>query len=147
MLQLPSLSLDLSFGRRRGGTTDVVGLDVQPGLVAAVKVRVNGSIRAERAVVKPLEPDTMREGEVVDGEALTEALRELFAEGGLGKRVRLGIANQRSVMRTIELPPVTDRKELAAAVAFQAQDEVPMPLLATSLELVQRPGGGSVPFA
>jgi type IV pilus assembly protein PilM len=128
MLQLPSLSLDLSFGRRRGGTSDIVGLDVQPGLGAAVKVRVNGSIRAERAVVKPLDADVIREGEVVDVEALSEALRELFAEGGLGKRVRLGIANQRSVMRTIELPPVTDRKELAAAVAFQAQDEVPMPL-------------------
>jgi type IV pilus assembly protein PilM len=120
--------LDLRFGRRRAGTTDVVGLDVQPGLAAAVKVRVNGSIRAERAVVKPLDADMIREGEVVDVEALSEALRELFAEGGLGKRVRLGIANQRSVMRTIELPPVTDRKELAAAVAFQAQDEVPMPL-------------------
>jgi type IV pilus assembly protein PilM len=128
MLQLPSLSLDLGLGRRRGGTTDVVGLDVQPGLAAAVKVRVNGSIRAERAVVRPLDADTVREGEVVDVEALGEALRELFAEGGLGKRVRLGIANQRSVMRTIELPPVTDRKELAAAVAFQAQDQVPMPL-------------------
>ncbi|HEY2181776.1 MAG TPA: pilus assembly protein PilM [Solirubrobacteraceae bacterium] len=127
MLQLPSLSLDLNLGRRRAAT-DVVGLDVQPGLVAAVKVRVNGSIRAERAVVKPLDADVIREGEVVDVEALGEALRELFAEGGLDKRVRLGIANQRSVMRTIELPPVTDRKELAAAVAFQAQDEVPMPL-------------------
>ena len=31
-------------------------------------------------------------------------------------------------MRTLELPPVTDRKELAAAVSFQAQDQVPMPL-------------------
>jgi type IV pilus assembly protein PilM len=128
MLQLPSLSLDLNFGRRRGGTRDVVGLDVQPGFAAAVKVRVNGSIRAERAVVKQLDGETMREGEVVDVEALTQALHELFAEGDLGKHVRLGIANQRSVMRTIELPPVTDRKELAAAVAFQAQDQVPMPL-------------------
>jgi type IV pilus assembly protein PilM len=108
--------------------SDVVGLDVQPGLAAAVKVRVNGSIRAEYAAVKPLDAETMREGEVVDVEALGQALRELFADGGLGKRVRLGIANQRSVMRTIELPPVTDRKELAAAVAFQAQDQVPMPL-------------------
>jgi type IV pilus assembly protein PilM len=32
------------------------------------------------------------------------------------------------VLRTLELPPVTDRKELAAAVGFQAQDQVPMPL-------------------
>jgi type IV pilus assembly protein PilM len=46
----------------------------------------------------------------------------------LSKHVRLGIANQRTVMRTLELPPVTDRKELAAAVRFLAQDQVPMPL-------------------
>ena len=32
------------------------------------------------------------------------------------------------MLRTLELPPVTDRKELAAAVNFQAQDQVPMPL-------------------
>ena len=31
-------------------------------------------------------------------------------------------------MRTIELPPIEDRKELDAAVRFQAQDEIPMPL-------------------
>ena len=42
--------------------------------------------------------------------------------------MRVGVANQRTVLRTLELPPVTDRKELAAAVDFQAQDQVPMPL-------------------
>jgi type IV pilus assembly protein PilM len=128
MLQLPSLTFDISALGRRRGTADVVGLDVQPGLVAAVKARVDGSIRAERAAVKPLDADVIREGEVVDVDALGESLRELFADGGLGKRVRLGIASQRSVMRTLDLPPVTDRKELATAVAFQAQDQVPMPL-------------------
>ena len=42
--------------------------------------------------------------------------------------MRVGIANQRTVLRTLELPPVTDAKELAAAVNFQAQEQVPMPL-------------------
>ena len=70
----------------------------------------------------------MRDGEVIDEVALAEALRELFAEHNLGKRVRVGVANQRTVLRTLELPPVTDQKELAAAVTFQAQDQVPMPL-------------------
>ena len=135
MLQLPSIKTpsiklpSVGFGLpRRRSASDLVGLDIQPGLVAAVKVRVNGSIRAERAAAQPLDADTVREGEVVDPEALTEALRELFSAGTLGKRVRVGIANQRTVMRTLELPPVTDRKELAAAVRFQAQDQVPMPL-------------------
>ncbi|HMH47075.1 MAG TPA: pilus assembly protein PilM [Solirubrobacteraceae bacterium] len=116
----------MKLGRRAGA--DVVGLDIQPGLIAAVKARVNGSILAERAAALPLSSDTVREGEVVDQAALSDALRELFAENKLGKRVRVGIANQRTVMRTLELPPVTDRKELAAAVRFLAQDQVPMPL-------------------
>src|SRR6202008_377724 len=78
--------------------------------------------------------------------ALAEALKELFAEHNLGKRVRVGVANQRTVMRTIELPPVTDRKELAAAVQFQAQDQVPMPLANAVLDfhplgIVDTPGG------
>jgi type IV pilus assembly protein PilM len=70
----------------------------------------------------------MREGEVVDEGALAETLRELFGDSRLSKRVRLGVANQRTVLRTLDLPPVTDRKELDAAVRFQAQDQVPMPL-------------------
>jgi type IV pilus assembly protein PilM len=121
----PSLR-GLSAGRRAGA--DVIGLDIQPGFVAAVKARVNGSIAAERAAAVPLAADTMRDGEVFDEDALAAALRELFADAKLPKRVRIGVANQRTVLRTLELPPVTDEKELAAAVSFQAQDQVPMPL-------------------
>jgi len=105
-----------------------VGLDIQPGFVAAVQARVNGSIVIERAAALPLPADSVRDGEVTDEVALGAVLRELFAQSGLSKRVRLGVANQRTVLRTLELPPVSDQKELAAAVSFQAQDQVPMPL-------------------
>jgi len=125
-LPAPNLKLGLSLGRRSGA--DVVGLDIQPGFIAAARVRVNGTIAAERAATIALPADAMRDGEVLDQDALCNALRELFADGGLGKRVRIGVANQRTVLRILELPPVTDHKELAAAVTFQAQDQVPMPL-------------------
>jgi type IV pilus assembly protein PilM len=126
-MRLPSLNMNLNapLGRR---STTLIGLDIQPGFVAAVEARVNGTIVAERAAVLPLAADTVRDGEVADDGALTEVLRRLFAESGLPKRVRVGVANQRTVLRTLELPPLTDHKELAAAVAFQAQDQVPMPL-------------------
>jgi type IV pilus assembly protein PilM len=96
--------------------------------VAAVKARVNGSIAAERAAALPLPADVVRDGEVMDQDVVADVLRELFSASGLGKRVRVGVANQRTVLRTLELPPITDRKELAAAVNFQAQEQVPMPL-------------------
>src|SRR6202022_854711 len=63
-----------------------------------------------------------------DAAALSQVLRTLFQRSRLGKRVRVGVANQRTVMRTLELPPISDSKELAAAVRFQAADQVPMPL-------------------
>ena len=120
------MKLNLNLGRRSG--TDLVGLDIQPGFVAAVQARVNGSIIAERAALLPLAADAVRDGEVADVDALSDVLRELFAGSGLGKHVRVGIANQRTVLRTLELPPLTDQKELATAVSFQAQDQIPMPL-------------------
>jgi type IV pilus assembly protein PilM len=134
---MPTLSalmpnLNISLGRRGGA--DVVGLDIQPGYVAAVQAHVNGGIVVERAAGAPLPPDAVREGEVLDERALGDALEELFGDSGLGKRVRIGLANQRTVLRTLELPPVTDRKELAAAVRFQAEDQVPMPLASAVLD-------------
>ena len=140
-----SLLLNLKLGSVALGA-DVIGLDIQPGFVAAVEAKVNGAILAERAAALPLSGDTVREGEVIDEEVLARTLRELFDDGGLGKRVRIGVANQRTVMRTLELPPVTDRKELAAAVRFQAQDQIPMPLDDAVLDfhplgVVDTPGG------
>jgi type IV pilus assembly protein PilM len=120
------MKLPLSFGR--SSSEELVGLDIQPGFVAAVQARINGSIVAERVAALPLPADSMRDGEVMDEDAVSETLRELFEGSGLSKQVRVGVANQRTVLRTLELPPVTDQKELAAAVNFQAQDQVPMPL-------------------
>lgn len=117
----------MSFRRSSGGA-DLVGLDIQPGYVAAVQAQVNGSIVLRHAAAAPLAADTIREGEVLDEGLLTETLREVFRDEHLGKRVRIGVANQRTVLRVLELPPVTDRKELDAAVRFQAEDQIPMPL-------------------
>lgn len=143
-LALANPELKLSRSRSRG--TTLVGLDIQPGYVSAVQARVNGSILVQRAAGAPLPPDTVREGEVLDGGVLADTLRELFEQSRLDKRVRVGVANQRTVLRTMELPPLTDRKELATAVRFQAEDQMPMPLDNAVLDfhplgVIDTPGG------
>jgi type IV pilus assembly protein PilM len=113
----------------------VVGLDIEPSAVTAAQVSVNGSISIDRAATVPLEPGIVRDGEVADVDGLAEALRTLYRENkGLDKRVRIGIANAKIVVRTLELPPIADRKELETAVRFQAQDQIPMPLDAAVLD-------------
>src|SRR5579884_1049660 len=112
----------------RTSTKPVVGLNIEPGYVAAVQVSVNGRPSIERAATAVLEPGVVRDGEVVDVEGLSAALRDLFREHKLPKRVRLGVANQRIVVRTMDLPPLEDPKELETAARFSAQDHIPMPL-------------------
>ena len=113
----------------------IIGLDIEPGSVAAAQVVVNGTVAVERAVSAPLEPGVVRDGEVAHPEGLSEVLRELWAaHKGLDKRVRIGVANQRIVMRTLDLPPVDNAKDLAAAVRFSAQDALPMPLNSAVLD-------------
>ena len=78
--------------------------------------------------IAPLAPEVFHDGEVADPAALAEVLRALFAEHKLSRRVRLGIANQWVVVRTLRLPVIDDPNELDAAVRFQAQEQIPMPL-------------------
>jgi len=116
-----------------GSNKAIVGLDIQPGYVAAVEA-VPGGVSVDRAAYAPLAPGVVRDGEVIDVDTLSEVLRAMFTEHKLGKHVRLGVANQRIVMRTVNLPPLSDEKQIASAVRFQAQDHIPMPLDQAVLE-------------
>src|SRR5438309_2243514 len=131
------------MGYAKGKT--VVGLDIEPGYVAAVETRP-GQVTVERAASAQLPAGIVRDGEVVDVDTLASSLRHLFAAHKLGKRVRLGVANQRIVMRTLDLPPLKGAKEISSAIRFQAPDHIPMPLEQAVLEhhslgIVETPEG------
>jgi type IV pilus assembly protein PilM len=49
-------------------------------------------------------------------------------EHGFGKNVWLGVANQQIAVRSLDIPPIEDDAERAAAVRFQASEAVAMPL-------------------
>jgi type IV pilus assembly protein PilM len=119
---------------RQKTSTGLVGLDIEAGSVAATEVTVNGSVQVKAAAVEPLDPGAFREGGIVNPDALADALKELFSKHKLSKRVRIGIGNPGVVVRTMRLPAIEDPKELAAAVSFQAQEEIPMPLDQAVLE-------------
>jgi len=124
----PELSLP-SFGRKKDAGGVVVGLEIEAGSVAAVEARLDDGVpRVVRAGVQPLAPEAFRDGEVAEPEAVAAALRTLFDEHGINRKVRLGIANQRLVARTLRLPAIEDPAELDAAVRFSAQEQIAMPL-------------------
>src|SRR5690348_12544639 len=94
--------------KRLTGEGPVVGLEIEAGSVAAAQL--SGGVVA--AGVEPLPAEAYRDGEVVDPGSVTEAVRSLFAAHKLNRRVRLGIANQRVVARTLRLPAIEDPGQL-----------------------------------
>ena len=122
--------------KRRRQPTSLVGLELDPSHIAAAEVAVNGSISVIRGAVAPLRPGVLRDGEASDPAALAEALRELFDANDLPRRVRLGIANQRIVVRSLDLPVQPDSRGLEASVLSVAPDHIPMPMDEAVLDYV-----------
>jgi type IV pilus assembly protein PilM len=129
----PRVPFSMRFAKGKK-TSAVVGLDIEAGSVAATELQLNGSATVKAAAVAPLPPGAFGEGEVVDPEMLAATLKSLFSANKLAKQVRLGVGNQRIVVRTLRLPAIEDPKELEAAVRFQAQEQMPMPLDQAVLE-------------
>jgi type IV pilus assembly protein PilM len=106
-----------------------IGLDIGTSVVRAVELSLGrNGITLERFGQLVLPPDAVDDGQVVDPEAVAKALRKLWSATKLShKRVVLGVANQRVIVRQLELPWL-QRSELAASLPFQVQDLLPMPV-------------------
>jgi type IV pilus assembly protein PilM len=121
-----SKSRSASIKRSSGNV--VAGLHLEQSEVIAAVARVDGGLGVQRAAAADLPLGVVRDGEVIDPESLGIVLKRLFAEHRLPKRVRVGIANQRTIMRTIDLPPLEREAEIAAAVRMHAPEHIAMPL-------------------
>ena len=78
---------------------------------------------------------TVREGEVLDVPGTAAAIKELMASAGIKrKKVWLGIANQRVVVRQVDLPWV-EEKELKSSLRYQVQDFIPIPVEEAELDV------------
>ena len=116
---------------RKNSSGGSIGLDIDGRYLAAAQV---GHGRVIRAASQELPTGLVRDGEVVDRDALANALKSFVQAAGLPKSVRLGVANQQIVVRVIELPRIEDAKQRDAAVRFQAADAIAMPLDETVLD-------------
>lgn len=132
-MAVPSLRAPRLTLTRSRKTTIPVGVDLDDRSIAATAV-VAGRVIAANTGVGALAPGAVNEGEVTDVHAVAAALRQLFSAHDLPKQVRLAIANQRVAFRTIRLPVIENPEHLRAAVRFQAQAEIPMPLESAVLD-------------
>jgi type IV pilus assembly protein PilM len=116
--------------------TSSVGIDIgtRTITVAEVKQGKDGAQVTNFGGVE-LPQDAVREGEILDPDAVAEALRELLGSAKVSsKRVWLGVANQRVVVRQVELPWM-EEKELRESLRFQVQEYIPIPVEEAELDV------------
>jgi len=105
-----------------------VGLDIGTTGVRAAEISLGRGGSLEHFGQVALPTGAVVGGEVVDEEAVAAALRRLWKEAGFStKKVALGVANQKVVVRQIDLIWM-ERDQLQKALAFQVQDHIPMPV-------------------
>jgi type IV pilus assembly protein PilM len=106
-----------------------IGLDIGTSAVRAAELSVSrGSITLQRFGQVALPIGAVSDGEVVDQRVVGEALRQLWSQAKFShKNVALGVANQKVVVRQVDLPGM-DEAELRRALALQVQDFIPIPV-------------------
>ncbi|MCE5190181.1 MAG: pilus assembly protein PilM [Actinomycetia bacterium] len=113
----------LSFG----SSSSPVGLDIGTDHVRAVQLRSAGAgfaLTGYGTVEVPM--GAVVEGEIVDVDAVSSVIREVWRRSGVrGKDASIGVANQKVIVRLIDLP-FMEHTELAGAIQYQAQDYIPM---------------------
>jgi type IV pilus assembly protein PilM len=123
-----------SVGRSGGGS---IGLDIDRGALKAVQLsEVGGGYELRHVGYHRLPPGAVVEGEVADPELLGAEIREFWSTHSFKSRsVILGVANQRVVVRLLNLPRM-EEGDLKSAINFEAQDHIPMSLEQAVLDYV-----------
>jgi type IV pilus assembly protein PilM len=116
--------------------SNAVGIDIgtRTITVAEVKAAKGGTTVTNFGGVE-LPKDAVREGEILDHAAVTEALKELVASAKVSsKKVWLGVSNQRVVVRQVDLPWM-EEKELRESLRYQIQEYIPIPVEEAELDV------------
>ncbi len=112
-----------------GSKQSPIGLDLGRTSITAARLRYQtGGSQLLQTALDSLPEGLIEEGEVRDVEALAFAIKEFWKTHKIkGRKVSLGLANQKVVVRTFEFPLLAE-KELRSAIEFQAQDYIPIPV-------------------
>lgn len=108
----------------------IVGVDIGTDSVRAVEVMNARS--AKPIVVRyhelPLPEGAVKNGEVIEANTVAAVLKQLWSTAGFKSRdVVLGVGNSKVLVRDLTVPRLS-RKDIRAALPFQVQDILPVPV-------------------
>ena len=117
------------------GAPGVIGLDIG---TSAVRAALLGNGRGKRSLLRfgqvALPPGAVMGGEIRDPAAVSDAISQLWQRTKFkSKKAVLGLANQRVVVRQIDIP-FMEEKELRESLKFQVSEHIPMSVEAAELD-------------
>jgi type IV pilus assembly protein PilM len=122
----------------------VVGLDIGSSAVKAVELKpVGKSYRVAAFAVEPLPPDSIVDGAIMDGTAVAEGIRRVFATGAFKSReVVASLSGNAVIVKKINLPVMTEG-ELAESIFWEAEQYIPFDVQDVNLDYqILDPGTG-----
>jgi type IV pilus assembly protein PilM len=104
----------------------LVGLDIGSSAIKLVQLKESkGRYYLQKFGVKPLEPEVIVDGTVMDEGRVVSAIRELFDESSVkNKHVAISISGHAVIVKKISLPPMPD-DELEGQVRLAAEQYIP----------------------
>lgn len=107
----------------------LLGLDIGTSAVRAAEVSgKTDPPTLTRFAQVGLPAGAVADGEVGDADTIVGGIKDLIGRGRFtARRVAVGVANQKVVVRQIELP-FMEEGELKGALQFQAQEYIPIPI-------------------
>lgn len=106
-----------------------VGLDIGSSTfrIAQLKSADDKPLLVNYASIKTAD-GLVNEGEIIDIESVSKVLAAFWRDNKIAeKRVVVGVANQKVVVRVIEMPLMSEA-ELRSAIQYQINDYIPIPL-------------------
>jgi type IV pilus assembly protein PilM len=118
-----------------GKSKSVVGLDIGSSAVKAVELKPAGKgWKVSALAVEPVPPDSIVDGAIIDGAAVSDAIRRLFENKAFKtKDVAASLSGNAVIVKKISLPVMTDA-ELAESIYWEAEQYIPFDIQDVNLD-------------
>ena len=122
---------------------NLVGLDIGSSSVKAIELKSAGKgYRVSAIGVESVPPDSIVDGAIIDGGAVADAVRRLFATKKFkAKDVVASLSGNSVIVKKITLPSMTEA-ELSESIYWEAEQYIPFDIQDVNLDYEILDGGG-----
>jgi type IV pilus assembly protein PilM len=113
----------------------IVGLDIGSSAVKAIELKAAAkSFKVTAFASEPLPPDSIVDGAIIDGTAVADAIRRVFAAAPFkSKDVAASLSGNAVIVKKINLPVMTEA-ELAESIIWEAEQYIPFDVQDVNLD-------------